>query len=513
MSTTPLYDFCRKYADSDTARLHMPGHKGVGPLGFEELDITEIAGADSLYEADGVIEESENIASELFGTRHSFYSAGGSSQSVKAMLMMACRYAAGQIQVNAGNPANHSGVNGCCKSSQVRILAGRNAHRAYVQAMQLIGFETEWYPSEEENFALCRCTMTPQGLRTYLEKQRTTQLYAAVSGDESYHAPLTAVYVTSPDYLGNQLDIEGLAKVAHEFGLMLLVDNAHGAYLRFLKEDQHPMTLGADLCADSAHKTLPALTGASYLHVSKNAPESIEKLARDCMVFFGSTSPSYLIMQSLDLCNAYLYGSARAEFALTQKKVAELRTFADDLGLVFTGDESMKLTLDTKASGLGSGQDVAQLLRENDVEVEYADPDYVVMMWAPGNRPEDYLLVKQCFRELAAGTSDAEPSTANVPTPDHASVAADAANTDITGSEQAAEGFALPEVILHPRDVLFLPTEEISTDSAAGRIMAEAEIGCPPAVSPVIAGERIGEEAVRLLHYYGIYKIKVIKEV
>ena len=88
---TPIADFCRRYADSGAARLHMPGHKGQGPLGVEELDLTEIRGADSLYEADGVIAESEANAAALFGARATFYSCGGSSQSIKAMCLLAVR--------------------------------------------------------------------------------------------------------------------------------------------------------------------------------------------------------------------------------------------------------------------------------------------------------------------------------------------------------------------------------------------------------------------------------------
>ena len=115
------------------------------------------------------------------------------------------------------------------------------------------------------------------------------------------------VYITSPDYLGGVQDIAALAEVCKDFGVPLLVDNAHGAYLRFLPQGgQHPIALGAAMCCDSGHKTLPVVTGGAYLHLGKNAPIQDEAAVRNALALFGSTSPSYLILQSLDKCNQVL---------------------------------------------------------------------------------------------------------------------------------------------------------------------------------------------------------------
>ena len=124
---TPIYSFLKKYIASDTVRLHMPGHKGTGPLGIEELDITEVRGADSLFEADGIIKESEKIASEIFGA-DTFYSPEGSSLSIRAMVYLTALYARAQ-------------------GKGAKIISARNCHRSFLSALALTGVEVEWLAS------------------------------------------------------------------------------------------------------------------------------------------------------------------------------------------------------------------------------------------------------------------------------------------------------------------------------------------------------------------------------
>ncbi len=448
---TPIADFCEAYAQSGISRLHMPGHKGQGPLGVEALDLTEIQGADSLYEADGIIAESEANASSLFGTRATFYSCGGSSQSIKAMCLLSVRHFA----------KTHS--------ERASILAGRNAHKSFVHASQLIGFDVKWLSSEEEVYSLCRCTITPNGLtKQLLLLQKEQELPAAV-------------YVTSPDYLGNMLDIRGLAEACHAFDVPLLVDNAHGAYLKYLPEDLHPVTLGADTCADSAHKTLPVLTGGGYLHIGPNAPEGFEETARDAMCLFGSTSPSYLILQSLDLCNAWLEESASAAFAGTEERLSIIKEVIRSRGLTLTGEEPLKLTIDCNASGMAPGDIAAKTFREVGVECEYADRDHIVFMFSPQNTPQDFAKTERATRLLDRG---------------------------MLGYRLPAA--PLPVAAFQPYEVWQKPVEQVPAEESAGRICADVRIGCPPAVLPVVPGETIDEAAIRVLKYYGIKRILVL---
>ena len=249
---TPICDFVQAYTERDPLRLHMPGHKGKGILGAQR-DITEIDGADVLYHGHGIIRQSEEFASQLFGSAKTLYSAEGSSLSIRAMLALTMQYAKAQKKTP-------------------RILAGRNAHKVFMTAAALLDLDVEWLYPQEESALIC-CKVTANGLR-----QRLLELSELP----------TAVYLTTPDYLGNTVDLPSIAEVCHEQGILLLVDNAHGAYLRFLKPSRHPMDLGADLCCDSAHKTLPALTGSAYLHISPCAPTFFVERAEQAMSLFAS---------------------------------------------------------------------------------------------------------------------------------------------------------------------------------------------------------------------------------
>ncbi len=446
---SPIHDFVRKYAESGRSRLHMPGHKGVGPLGCERLDITEIDGADSLYTANGVIERSERRAAELFGSRRTFYSTGGSSQCIKAMLHIALqRRAAG---------------------GRALVLAARNVHTAFVHAAALIDFDVEWLWQEQgEEYQLLRCVVGAEALeRALLRLPRLPD----------------AVYVTSPDYLGQLQPVDELTEVCHRYNVPLLVDNAHGAYLHFLPKPLHPMDLGADLCCDSAHKTLPVLTGGAYLHLSE-IPES-DAGVRRALSLYGSTSPSYLTLQSLDLCNAYLADEFRSRLAETVDRVTALKTELTARGWTVEDTEPLKLVIRAEGSGM-SGSDIARRLRRGLVECEYSDPDYVVMMFSPQNVAEDYARI-----------------LGSLPHHEGAGVGA--------VTRRAPLSMSPPERVTSIREALFSPWEEIPVAEAVGRVCAAPTVSCPPAVPISVCGERIGTDAAAVFAHYGIETVCVLR--
>lgn len=434
---TPIFDFVRRYAASGTTRLHMPGHKGTGPLGCEALDITEISGADSLYEAQGIIAASERNAAALFGARQTYYCAEGSSQCIKAMLQLALQ-----------------------ATGRRRILAARNVHKSFVHAAALLDFEVSWlWP---EPYQLLRCPVEATRLEQILAQQ--TELPAAV-------------YVTSPDYLGHMQPVGQLAEVCHRYGVLLLVDNAHGAYLHFLPRAVHPMDLGADACCDSAHKTLPVLTGGAYLHLGRELAS--ETCVRQTLSLFGSTSPSYLILQSLDLCNAYLAGAFRQELARTVERVARLKAQLAQRQWLVEPSEPLKLVLGALG---GNGDIVAQRLRQGGVECEYADPDHLVLMFTPCNPDADDARVLAALGEGPGQMKAEMPCT-----------------------------MAPPERAMDIRTAMFSPVEEIPVAQAAGRICAAPTVACPPAVPVVVSGEVIGPDAAAVFAHYGVQTVLVVK--
>ena len=436
---TPICDFARYYAESDSIRLHMPGHKGKKLLGMETLDITEIDGADSLYEADGIIRQSEDNASRLFGCS-TFYSTEGSSQCIRAMLYMAVLHAKEQ-------------------GRQPVIAAGRNAHKTFLTGAALLDLDVRWlYPQKADSYL--SCDLTPQEVEAALERENPT-----------------AVYLTSPDYLGNVSDIAGIARVCHRHEALLLVDNAHGAYLRFLEPSRHPMDLGADLCCDSAHKTLPVLTGGAYLHCTPKFRDG----AKNALALFGSTSPSYLILQSLDRANPELAHMADRLKKFVPRVNAVKKKLAEH-GYVLYGHEPLKITISAKLYG-HTGRELARCLLERGIVSEFADPDFLVLMLTPEN---------------GQGALDAlETALLSIPRK--------------PPIPEKPPRFQPGRRVCSPRKAMLSPMQVIPMEESEGRILAAATVGCPPAVPIVVSGERIDAHAMDCFRYYGITRCSVMK--
>ena len=351
-----------------------------------------------------------------------------------------------------------------CGNGSRTVVAARNVHRSFVYAAALLDFEIVWlWP--ECSTSLCGCPVSAETLERALA---------------TLPAPPAAVYLTSPDYLGSVADISTLAEVCRKYGTLLAVDNAHGAYLRFLEPSCHPLDLDADLCCDSAHKTLPALTGGAYLHISRAAPVSLRENAKTAMAMFGSTSPSYLTLASLDLCNRYLADGYRERLREMCGHLNEARKTLAAAGWQIEPSDPLRLTVKAP-SGMTGGQ-LADRLRENGVECEYADPDFLVLMLTPENSAADIERIV-----YALGTNDA----IYVPQP--------------------PLPLARGERVCSVRKAMFAPRETIPAAQSLGRVCGAPTVGCPPAIPVVVSGERIGPEALELFRRYGVEQVEVLR--
>lgn len=440
---TPIVSFLKSYQEKSPVRMHMPGHKGAGILGFEGMDLTEIYGADELFAAEGIIKESEQNASSLFGCP-TYYSTQGSTLCIQTMCTILCQDAKS-------------------KGKKPKILAGRNAHRSFIHAAALLDFDIAWLYGNSDYLS---CKISTETLEKEILENNPT-----------------AVYLTNPDYLGNLLDIKSLASICKKHDVLLAIDNAHGAYLRFLEPSLHPIDLGADLCCDSAHKTLPVLTGGAYLHLSDSLNQVWKNDVKHFMEYFSSTSPSYLIMASLDATNEVLDTTFKKSLSECIQRVDVLKNALIQHGYTILSGEPMKITISTKEFGY-TGNEIANLLMEYDIYPEFYDSDYIVLMPSPYNTKDDLKRLETCLCKIERKS---------------------VVFNSFPKLERARK-------VMNVRQALFAQSTMIEVSKSLGQVCSSVSVSCPPAILPVIPGEVISESSIEVMKYYGIETVRVVKE-
>lgn len=423
---TPICNFLEKYTAENRLRLHMPGHNGEIPH-----DITEIYGADELYSSDasgGIIGTSEDIAAGLFGAKKTCYSCSGSTLAIQtALALLKAR--------------------GCR-----RIAASRYSHRSLVSAAALLRLDIKWlYPNE------------------YMSADVTYNA-EAISG-------VDAVFITNIDYYG------GTWKFVKP-SIPVIIDNAHGSYLKFVDKRKfgteyvHPLELGYPMMvAESAHKTLPVLTGGAYLHFANGADGA---RAKEMMAMFGSSSPSYLVLESLDRFNGIISENTQL-INNACEAVLELKERLTRSGIPLKKSDPLRITINARECGL-SGFEYARGLRANGVECEMADENYVVMMFSALTTVED------CERaEMGAlfVTMSAPKPLVKYPV-------------------------IKPKVEMPIYEAMFKPQKIVPIENASGEVCAGLKCPCPPGVPLVMPGEVIDNAVIDALKIYGVKTVPVI---
>ncbi|MCL1793982.1 MAG: hypothetical protein FWG34_08940 [Oscillospiraceae bacterium] len=339
------------YAKKNPVRFHMPGHKGRPKNGLNySLDLTELFFTDSLYEPDkktNLVYALEKRLSECYfggADIYSLISCAGATLCVQASV-----HALKKSKKNA-NPC---------------IICDRASHVSFANAVTLLEIAPLWvYPGED----------FPEKIAEYAKRQNF--------GD------ILGVYVTSPDYYGAMKDIGKISRECKKHSLDLIVDNSHGSHLAFHKNGaMHPMNLGADVSIDSIHKTLPVLTGAALLFAGSKFDK--EKTMRPSMKMFASTSPSYLILQSveqmadlLEQKGDFMHGRLLEEIESFEKK-------AGNLGFAFESGE-LRDPYRIILNCAGSGEKLYYFLASQNIFCEFYDYDSVVAMTSISNEAGDF---------------------------------------------------------------------------------------------------------------------------
>ena len=472
MKKSRLHKDIEKYLSQGISPLHMPGHKRtLAPdqgLPYE-WDVTEVEGLDDLHAAGGILRKAMERTAALCGADRSFYLVNGST---------------------AGNLA---GVFAMVKRGDEIIMA-RNCHRSLFHIVQLLGLRVHWLlPPMVEGYAIPGA-IRPQDVAKAL----------------SQHPASRAIILTSPTYEGVVSDIAAIAALAHEQGVPLLVDEAHGAHFGLFMESGFPDSAihqGADLSVQSYHKTLPSLTQTAVIHLTSRLIDEIK--LQQGLAIFETSSPSYPLLVSLDACTEYLLEKGAEAFRRWRKnleafdqEIASLQYVKvlchgkeTDADYGFFGYDSSKILINAKDAGL-TGPALQDVLRNTyQLETEMTMGDNVLAMTGPVEESAalQHLTQALCHiddkgKELAEanGNREVAPSTADGFSAQPLSVQESLLST-------------LPEPVLSIAEALEQEASPLSFSSAAGHICHEYVYCYPPGIPLLIPGERIRQETIHWL--------------
>ena len=356
---TPIYDFARNYAAKNALRLHMPGHKGLGQLGVEALDLTEIAGADSLYEAAGIIAKSEENASKLFGCP-TFYSCEGASLAVRAMAALATGQGRSQV-----------------------IAAARNVHKSFVYAAALLGLEVLWLEGAGESTSPAAWSL-PKWRGRWTPRQKSPP---------PSMSPAPTTWGTWPISRHSQ-------KSAMTAACSCWWTTPTAPTSSFCRSLSIPWIWGR-ICAVIRRIKPCRCSPAGRICTSRPSMKISCPEAKGAMALFGSTSPSYLILESLDLANGRLQRASQANWRSRPNGSPALikASFRPWLLPLRPGaHEAHPLSQGVWLPG----DRACQYLEERNMVCEFADPDFLVLMFCAEN-------AIGCF---GGGSSGAAPAKA-----------------------------------------------------------------------------------------------------
>lgn len=468
MESGNLYDTLVTYSESDFYPYHMPGHKrrkniGAGADCFN-IDITEIDGFDNLHQAEGIIRKAQERAADLYGADESFFLVNGSTCGVLAAMMS---------------------VTGRADE----VLVARNCHKSVYHAAYLQELELHYiYPDIIEEYDIYDA-ISPEAVKAALEQYPESK----------------AVIITSPTYEGIISDISQIAEIVHSKGRILIVDEAHGAHLGLSSTvPENAVRQGADLVIHSLHKTLPSMTQTALLHL-KGSYVNRAKLQRYLSIF-QTSSPSYVMMSSIDSCITYMRKNAADEFdkiircyndfIAQMKACRHIRIaspeFLENGKYHFLAWDICKLVISVKGTSI-SGQELYDILRDEfHLQMEMSAATYVLAImtiadeWKAWKRLADALI--QIDDRIDGGIDAAEDSA----------------------MEEGGLGVKAVSICHRPVSKMTISQalasvsgdlREVPLEQAQGEISGDFVNIYPPGIPLIVPGEVIDAEVIAQIQY------------
>ena len=454
-----LYEKLINYGKSDFYGFHMPGHKRNGEImenGLPyQIDITEIEGFDDLHHARELLKEAQERAARVYHAEETCYLINGSTSGIL------------------------SGLLGCTHKGG-RILAARNCHKSVYAAIYMHELDVEYiYPEYDEKTGL-NGAIDADAVRRILLEDRT---------EHCGKTTISAIVITSPTYDGVVSDIRRIADTVHEFGIPLIVDEAHGAHFGF-----HPYfpenanQQGADVVIHSLHKTLPSLTQTALIHLNGNLIN--RERVRKYVHMLQTSSPSYVLMASMDECIRFLEREQDA-FVLYQERLKKLRRELKKLKklqLVETNAyDCSKIVISTKNTV--KGQEVytgkilyEELLTSYHLQMEMASREYVLAMTSVCDTEEGFRRLKEALFQIDESLERKEIDNTSMELPRLQRVYTSAEAENLSEEKSNVE--------------ILLPKE------CQERISLEYAYVYPPGIPLIVPGERISKKVVELLQLY-----------
>lgn len=489
-----LLERLTEYAGSDAYPFHMPGHKrreipdGI-PGGFPDpygIDITEIDGFDNLHHAEGILKDAMETAAAIYGADRSWYLVNGSTCGILSAVFAATE--------NGG-----------------KLLTARNCHKAVYHAICLNRLEAEYlYPEEITEFGI-NGGIRAEDVRKALEKD--AMRCAGNSGDvRGKTTKIQAVLITSPTYEGVVSDIRAIADAAHEYGIPLIVDEAHGAHLEFADQchsfPKSALEYGADIVVQSLHKTLPCFTQTAILHVKGKLVDQ-DRISR-YLSMFQTSSPSYLFMAGMERCIRYMDGDGRNGMVRYEKRLEHFMERMEGLQVLevldreicwkyrtVAGWDPSKIVVSTMRAEDFHGEELAETLRRKyHLEMEMTAPEYVIAMTSLMDTEEGFERLGTALLEIDGALRHCVESE----------------QQKEKGESKEKERCETPEAteskVSHPiRRMLICEAMDADTERTAfqdtvGKVSAEFVYLYPPGIPIIAAGEVFTDAIVEKIVAY-----------